>query len=449
MAKQITCPACAGKVVKNTKPKESKGGNGFFQKLYGCLKSVMDVVEGALDTVGLNFVDITSIRGDNKCSVCKGTKKIDDPADTSKRDQAVAAKVQAAAPQIQALEARMGPPGGNKHTLVTGDEMLEVGIGFNKAKSYEIKKGKGAVQSGGAISKDGTHPDGDTSDHVQGRNPIAYPGGNYVIKAANKMTVFTGAQGFGVHTHGPITMKGGITHISGPEVTVGTAAGKTTIEGGHLELTGKSISISPNASGKGQVSIKGTLYTQGNLIAQGGAHIEGDLSCISMTMPSKIERSEVGSSAPSVTGMARWGTKCSMQAMLDFVRQLQMKLADPGMMLVSPRGIQQIMELVQHLAEKTIPIEMQQTGIAIGFGYAAVYNYPHHHILHDDDHAHDNKVPNIKLVDDDKAVRGLAGGKAERTPVPANKSGSNVLKKIWKLITGVFAMAGVMKQMIK
>jgi hypothetical protein len=181
------------------------------------------------------------------------------------------------------------------------------------------------------------------------------------------------------------------------------------------------------------------------MIAQGGAHFEGDVSCISMTMPGKTDRSKHASQDIQTTGAAVWQAEAAQQALQDFVRVRTIRAQDPAGLALSPREQQNIAADQKNLLKKALPIELVPTGIVIGVQAGAnilpIYNYPHHHTLGDMIHAHDTKVPNIKLTDGCKAVRGTAKLKEAPAPVMANTSdpSSNIFTQALNLIKSVAA----------
>ena len=203
----IKCLCANKKLVVDKVDDKSKGGNGFFQKCYGSMVNFLELVEAALGLAGQEGTPETKLLKSEKCVACKGKGKVPDNADRKSQESAAANHINSKAQEIQKLEAALGP-GGSRHTLVCGDEMLEIGRGFNTAKSYvqfdEVVPT--AVTPDGEGEKGGHSPtQNGMAKGTKGTNPAATAGGQYVVKAANKMSVYTGAQGFGVHSHGPIT----------------------------------------------------------------------------------------------------------------------------------------------------------------------------------------------------------------------------------------------------
>ena len=444
--RQIPCTCQQAKVAKNIVKKPAKTLEGFFNKMPVGIRSILGDAKASLQSNPASSVKSIIEKDGNKCELCNGKGSVEDPTDTRAVDQQAADLAKTKAPEIQELEAKMGLPGGNRHQIIVGNELLEVGLGMNDAKSYVVKENKGFAQTH-VIASQGTVPMPIKANQVVGTNPLATPGGHYVIKCSNKFTLFTGAQGVDINSHGPVTINGGITRIVGPEVSIGSSAGQVTIEGQHLQLEGNSINITPNANGKGQVNVQGTLTTNGNFISQGGAHIEGDLSFVSATCPMKLDRTRFSSSADQATGHAVWSAKAATDGVKDFVRKMQIKLTDPSMMQMSPRETNNMVLETQQLVKKSLPIEPVVTGWIIpgtvitivgscpcNFGGTAggtitgivqknieLRNFPHHHVLSDGTHTHDIQVPNIRLMDNDEEVRSSASAKQGIAPVGTHK----------------------------
>jgi hypothetical protein len=198
----------------------------------------------------------------------------------------------------------------------------------------------------------------------------------------------------------------------------------------------------------------GTVSCKSNLIAQGGAHIEGDMSCTSMTMPGIYERSEHASQDQQTSGAPAWAGKCAEQGTKDFLRVHQMRTQDPSGLELTPRGKQDVSADQKNLLKKSQEIEQEPTGLiipgtqiimdvvcpcnqgvqasgrlvgtVIGPGRGVeLRNFPHHHELGDQVHAHENYVPNINKVKSTKEMRQAAKMKQSPAPAMANLAAVN------------------------
>jgi hypothetical protein len=443
--RKIPCPYCSGEKFENNfeTPTEPKNGQTPFSP-------------GGFQTFALKLFDKSKVKAnsrkkknkelfDNGCPTCKGTGFIEDKTDRSSQIEAAVAEAQAAASEIAELEAEIGSTGGNQHVLIVGDALMEVGLGYNDSPSYTVVE-DGSVGTSVSLESQAPMSVGEPINAVVGTNPLSTPGGHYVIKCSNKFSVRAGAQGIEFSTEGPLVIKAGQTQFIAPEVTIGSSVGQVSIEGQSLVLNGgKTCEINAGNEGSGQITMGGTVNCKANLITQGGAHVEGDMSCTSMTMPGVYERSEHASQDQQTSGAPAWGAECAKQGLKDYLRVHQMRLQDPSGLELSPRGRQDNAADQKNLQKKSLPIEQAVTGLIIpgtliqlqgtfpfqaGTSTATVNcqvsgpgrgvelrNFPHHHELGDQVHAHENFVPNINKVKSTKEMRQAA--KIKQSPAPA------------------------------
>lgn len=459
---KIPCPTCTGKISPNNYKQKEETQEGFTGNTGFAAR--IPLIGGIIQSGSVKIASIF----DKKCPTCKGKGCLEDKTDLSKQQQAAAKVAEQESKSIVELEAKLGPVGGNRHQVVVGDDLLEVGLGMNDSKSYKVIKEGQVAPSGGKIESKGTVPVFRKSNSVVGTNPLATPGGHYHIKCSNKFSVYSGAQGVEVTSHGPVIIKGGMTQIIGPEVTIGSSSGQVTIEGEHLQLSGKSIALTPEGTGSGQVAIQGTLHTSGNLVVGGGIHIDGDVSFTGATCAGKLDRTRVSSDPNQVTGPAQWRTTTVKNGVKDFLRKLTVQIADPTCVLLSPRGMQNLKMEAKALVKKALPVEDVVTGwilpgtkvklmgtcpcnypspgsTAPGILEMMVVenidlrNFPHHHTLADSAHSHDMFVPNMKLVKSSEEVRKDAKPKESIAPVNIKQDKSNLFSKLGSSILSLLA----------
>ena len=454
MAKKRTvpCPDCAdsdggpGEQYVNLIQKATQDLQGEISSLGGAARRVLFDQNNAAKSNNRKKYKESLFK--NGCPTCGGKRTIEDTTDQTQQFEDAKKEAEALQEEIIQLEAELGGagPGGNRHTLVVGDDMLEVGLGYNDSQSYQIIENGSLAPGGAQIEEEAVMRVSAKTNAVVGTNPLAIPGGHYTIKCGNKFTVRAGAQGIELNTEGPLIIKAGQTQLVGPEVTIGSAVGQVLIEGKSTSIGGDSISINPGLGGNGQITMNGTVHAVGNVVAQGGAHFEGDVSCISMTMPGKTDRSKHASQDIQTTGAAVWQAEASSQALKDFIRTRTIRAQDPAGLALSPREQQNIAADMKNLMKKSLPVELVPTGYCTIIGGSSsgihpIYNFPHHHTLGDMVHAHDTKVPNIKITDGCKAVRATAAGKVSRAPVMANTSdpGSNIFSQAFQALQSIVA----------
>jgi hypothetical protein len=458
----IQCPDCNGEQYVNIFKKNTIDLQGFFGKVGSSLRILLNVAKPS------ELKSRESLYKDG-CPTCKGKKVIEDKTDRSQQIQAARQEAASLQKEIVDLEAKMGPPGGNRHTIVVGDDMLEVGLGYNDSPSYSIVEDGSLAPGGAQMEEEAPMRVSQKVNAVVGTNPLAIPGGHYTIKCGNKFTVRAGAQGIELNTEGPLTIKAGQTQFIGPEITIGSAVGQVAIEGQSLSINGeKSLSLNAGTGGKGQIVANGTLYGTGNMVMQGGAHVEGDLSFISATCPGKVERTKHSSQDIQTTGAATWSVGAAASGLKDFKRVIGIRKADLGGVGLSPRQAQNIAEDAANLLRKSLPVEPLPTGI-IQIGTPIIitgtcpcnqggtaggvitgvisapvplFNFPHHHGMGDMVHAHDDEKPNIKLTQGCKSVRMSSAGKTAPGPVTANVGdpGADLFSIASNIIKGLAAI---------
>ena len=452
--KMIPCPICgddpSGKKkekIINPKEQEIKTNNGTTPfSPGGALASFFGGVSKEYNKFANRKKPVQEII--KKCPICNNRREIEDKTDRSEQIKAAGAEAKALQDEILKLESELGPTGGNRHTLIVGDEVLEVGLGYNDTPSYTVVK-DGGVGPATTMEKEAPMNTGTRVDAVVGTNPLATPGGNYTVKCANKYMVRAGAHGIELSTEGPLIIKAGQTQITGPEVTIGSNVGPVAIEGQSLSINGgKSLQLNAGTGGSGQISANGTFTATGNMVAQGGAHFDGDVSCISMTMPGTNERSEHAAQDTQTSGAPAWAKDCADQGLKDFKRVREVRKQDAANLAASPREQQNVASEQKSLLKKSQEIEPEPTGLIIpgteiliqanqcpcnqggnasglikgtiiGPGRGVeLRNFPHHHGLSDMIHAHDQFVPNINKTKTADEVRQLAG-QQKTLPAPA------------------------------
>jgi hypothetical protein len=441
MKRQIPCNFCTGEVLSEQNGRTTSSAS-LFPRVQNLLVSISDTLK--LITGNTKTVDRKTAIG-GKCEACGGKGSYDDPSDTSDKDKAAAEHLKKNIDKIDELSAKLGhSPGGSRLTRIAGAEVLLVGHEFNGAPSYDVVKN--VPGPGNKVTKGAGRAavDAGTTEHTQvnGNNvPANSGGGHYIIRCSNRFQLAVGSQGINIKTSGPLEIDGGIVHFTGAEVLVGSK-NQTTISGNHLVLDGKNISITPTGASK-QVGVNGSLAVTGN-IQSGGAYID-NLYVSKITCPSKQISTKASSQGSIITGPPAWGgtnQEALKLAIKDLIKNISDSSADPNLFstcgAITPKGILKLADNMTNLIYSGIPVETKPTGIAIvtalGVGGGLIYNYPHVHVLPDDPHTHDVKVPatnheNHETADTVRAAFDSAGG---NTGVPcAGSTDGNFLGKLW------------------
>jgi hypothetical protein len=447
----ITCPNCEGSFLSVFAGKAFSAIGGFLQRSFNIrIPTVfLTYLKEKLNTVKFNAFG-------GECPYCDGERKVLDTTNDTKEYQEAARIAQSVAPEIEEAESQLGT-GGNRYVLVQNSEMKEIGIGMNDAPSYRIDPEAGyrlwglsgfGKKGNGTNPKYGPIPKGSTYNHTQGLNPIAAPGGSGqgIIKCSNKFSVLAGAMGVEIVTNGPITLKGGITRISGPEVTVGTGAGKLLLEGEVVNMVGKSIEVGPT---DGHFVVKGTISNTGNYICGGHAHIES-ASVVRLETTGKNETSKVSSGYNTYTGPAFWGgegiegIESSLKSLLSYTI-VNSTHPEHQKMLISPRFALGMIDEMLNVAYNLLPTEVLPCGFA-GIVIAGVpvalpvFLFPHTHAMPDQMHTHETRVPDIKCdFDSADELRGAQVG--VDGPARLVKKQTNVFEALGDLFSSITSAA--------
>jgi len=437
----VPCPTCGSgkKIIKNKKKKESTLLDTLFKKLPFSPRLPLNPIDLLPSIMPANVV----FKG-GKCPDCNGKRTIPDRTDISKNVEAAAAAASKHTKMIAQHEAELGPPGGNRTTIVAGNETVQVGLAVNKAKSYNIIEGGTHVPSKVHIGDKGCIAGHSPSTYVHGTNPIALPGGNYTLIVGNKLTMVVGAQGVDINTYGPVNISGGITRIIGPQVSVGSSTGQLSLDGKHVQITGDTIALTPSGADK-QVVINGTLGVQANAVVAGGLHVDGDVSFTSGTCPMKISRTKFAGGLDHCTQAPSWQGFAVADASRDLLRTVSLLATDPSLVITSPRVMMLMIDKMLTLIYTCMTLEPIPTGlilpgmcvvqsviapdiddgttqiiISTNITPIPVHNFVHVHRVYDGIHTHDFESPNIKLVSDDVATRTINSSKQSGVPSPAN-----------------------------
>lgn len=403
--KKVPCPNCTGSGGNNNIIVKSNGR--LFSSISGLLQRTFSI---RIPTSLLNYlkerIPVSKSAALVNCNTCNNTREIEDPSDDRDRYEQVAANLQAEASNIIMNEALIGGTSGcgNEYCLWTGDVVHQFGLVPNDIPAYRVDPCAAPI-NGGILGenidfeKAGIQvPAGGKCNHVQGLNPPAVPGGTYTLFCGNKCNIVAGAQGFNLTTGGEVNMTGGITKISGPEVTVGSETGRVAVAGDSLVLTGKkSVEL---GSEEGHVYSRSTISTPANLVVGGHGHLEG-ASVVKLSTTGRNESTKVSSSSNIYSGPAFWGgaapegiiagtREVSSFATLSISHPEQIKLA-----LSLRRGLS-LVEALQTMAYSLRTIEFTPTGICSILGIPGiVFNFPHMHAIPDGGHVHDVRVPDI------------------------------------------------------
>lgn len=470
--RKVMCPFCEGKVLAKNEARETSSLQGFIQRYTSIV--IPTGVQQYLKSI--TPVNKSSIHKD-KCPRCGNSRTIVDPADDSARYAEVESRASTNQEKITELEKLLAPPGGNRHTILQGNDFLEVGLGINMVPSYRVVE-NGGVRNKGLIDPSKINPDvagpqipeGATANHIQGWTPLPSPGGNYIIKCANKFTLISGAHGVEIQTGGPITFNGGITKIIGAEIAIGSQSGRVAISGDVVDIGGKSVEVAPT---DGHFFVKGTISNTGNVMVGGHTHSES-ISFVKGECVGTNGHTKIAAPSDLYTGPAFWGgvgvegVTASLKDLMGFTLS---KSTNPveAQQLLTPRFMQTLTDKIAALSYNMRPWEAKPTGFILPgtfIGYAlgflpvvtynpvSVYNFPHTHALHDMAHYHEVRLPKLDYSADTAAqLRAKQGGVSASAPLhktsgKASNVATSLFKSMYSLLTTwpTVGGSGVMKK---
>ena len=433
---EVKCPHCSGSMLVKKMGKVLSYITGFFQKCFS-IKIPTGVLNYIKDHTPVSKT--AALKG--PCKSCGGKGTIKDPARiAAPAAEKVKANFQKNAKDITELENKLAPHGGNRYTVIQGSEVLEVGLGFNDAPSYTVIEGAGrrnkALVAHSDLSSKGAPMffEGAECNYVQGINSVASPGGHYFIKCSNRFSVAAGTQGIDLTTAGPVTITGGITRISGPEVTIGGQTGPLSLEGEVVHINGKSVEI---ATSDGDLCVRGNISSSSNVRVGGGLHAE-HVSFVTADCVGYNSYTDSASMKELGTLGAMWGSagiKGIIHASLELANHAINIVSEPTDIknAIGPAAINNLIDKIKNIAYQSLPVEVLPTGfilpgtpvtflnlvalagtvgdaageVAFGPGEFTVgptpiplFNFPHTHKLSDQGHSHPIRLPAIDFSAD-------------------------------------------------
>jgi len=469
---EVLCPWCTGKIIPQQGARTSssviKDKRSFATKIKTGLISIFKD----------NSPITTKEARKGPCKACGGKGTIKDPSKiAAPAAEKVKANFEKNAEEITKLENTLAPHGGNRYTVIQGSEVLEVGLGFNDAPSYTVIEGAGKrnkrLVPHTDLSSKGAPMffEGADSNYVQGINSVASPGGHYFIKCANKFSIAAGAQGIDLTTGGPVTISGGITRISGPEITIGTQTGPLSLEGEVVHINGKSVEV---ATSDGDFCVRGNISSSGNVRVGGNTHSESISFVHAKCIGTKDTPTDESSPNDFHTGPAFYGSvggTAQGEVALDMAAFVAANASHSEKIknIIGPAFQGALSDKVKNMAYQMIPyekevtgwiipgtniifslagVELQIQGAVVSTGLVAgttpvtgtlnatlgtfssptvigtiketpvdLHNFPHSHVLPDLKHSHNIRLPDIDCSSDTaEQLRGKVAGVENPAP---------------------------------
>jgi len=448
---EVTCPTCSpqAKVKDKSAGKYIINLNFFFTKFTIRIPKIFDFIPK------VKTYDETKRKG-QKCEACDDKKKIKDVADDKAKYQQVAQQAQAAIPEIMEQEAKLGL-GGTRTTIIQGNENLQVGAIFNNNKTFRPEKEGGiAIDS---LAK-GTQP---RPHGAKCQKPVPVDGmigwpaavGNYTIKCGSVYNLLVGAGGVNIDTKGPINIKGGITSITAPQITLGCKEGPLRIDADSIDISGSYINVSPT---KGKFYVRGAVHSSGNMVCAGHTHSESmsfvKAACCGTNETSTMDQGNKDVSQSRKSTWGGMGVKAIITSLLDVqlfyssIPSDDVKVA--ASRILGPSEMVNTANRMLTMIAMMFPIELLPTGICITIlGPGIVYNFPHLHGVPPMMHTHNTRVPDIDTTaDSPEALRGKVLHDGTEGNAPGEAVRDSLWKKINALIESISSLLGLVKQTV-
>ena len=447
--RESQCPFCASaaKVKDKSAGKYILSINLLFTKVTIKLPKILDFIP--------KILSYDANHKGQACTACGGKKSIKDVTDDTAKYQQIAQQTQQQAPEILEHESKLGE-GNNRHTMVFGSDILQVGAVFNNNTGYRVEPTGGLVTKslGGGVPQPEGAP---CAKAVPIPGSLKWPEaiGNYVIQCANSFNLTVGGGGASISTKGNLDLKGGITTISAPQLTLAVERGPLTIGADSISLNAKYINVAPTA---GTFFVKGSVHSSGNMIATGHVHAESisfvKAACCGVNTPTTMDQGnkDVSQSQPAIWGgIAAKGIITSLFDIQMFYADVPLNLETTATRLIGPAEMLNTMDRFKTMAKMCFPTEMLPTGICFtAAGPGVVFNFPHTHGLGAMNHTHNTRGPDLDYsADSPAALRGkvLHGGTYGNAP--GDPIRDSLLKKIKALMETIGSILALPKQLIE
>ena len=470
--KEVKCPVCQAEMLQKT------GGRQF-----AAITRLLENVKIKIDLSAItNLFGPKKVKADpSKCKACEGKGSIKDVTDSKAKYDQVAQYAEQNSDAILKEEAKLGL-GGSRHTIVAGNDLLQVGFVQNTNQTYIVHQNAGISSGGlGPQKENMPMPQGRTRNVVEGvQTPWPEASGSYTIKCAHKLHLDSGAGGTVISTKGPLVIQSGKVLFTGPEITLGCESGPLTLTGDVVNINGRSIEVGPT---DGHLFVKGTISNTGNMITAGHTHSES-ISFVKASCPSSMRETKLNAASPSdgIVFPAAWGSismKAITAAIADVMLHYQSLMADfptSGWRAAAPADMGAVANKMSSLTKFAMPWETDTTGYIIpgtqlllsitgtgtvvpGTGTSGVinlttatatviapidlHNFPHTHALPPMMHKHDVLMPDIDFENNDSAAtvrkKFVTDGLAAGAPLHVEQDTSQ--KKVMKGIMSVMDAA--------
>jgi len=231
--------------------------------------------------------------GKAQCPVCGGTGLSPSSRDGSwdvetDKEKAVIDNLQTKIQKIINIEKKLGL-GGSEIVNITKHKIENIGLMYNDFPSVRIDEvGKIENYEVQAFDK-GVVTTKKESALLEYVHQDDFPGGDYTQNIGNKWNVLVGSGGVSIKSTGGVDIGGTITNIAGQQVNISSEY-EINMSSKRIDIAAEMLTLR-NKHSK-QVLIDSNLGVSQNVVIQGGAHVEGELSVHHVSAPVEIQETE-------------------------------------------------------------------------------------------------------------------------------------------------------------
>jgi len=235
----------------------------------------------------------TQFLGSSPCPVCGGSGESPSSRDgtwdvDTQKETAVVDNLQTKLQKIINIEKKLGL-GGSEIVNITKHKIENIGLMYNDFPSVRIDE-VGKIENyevqlfpQGAVT---TKKESALLEYVHQDD---FPGGDYTQNIGNKWNVLVGSGGVSIKSTGGVDIGGTITNIAGQQVNISSEY-EINMSSKRVEIAAEMLVLRNKHSR--QVLVDSNLGVSQNVIIQGGAHVEGELSLHHVSAPVEIQETE-------------------------------------------------------------------------------------------------------------------------------------------------------------
>ena len=231
--------------------------------------------------------------GKGPCPVCGGSGESPSSRDGSwdvetDKEKSVIDNLQTKIQKIIDTEKKLGL-GGSEIVNITKHKIENIGLIYNDFPSVRIDE-VGKIENYQVQTFDkGVATTKKESALLEYVHQDDFPGGDYTQNIGNKWNVLVGSGGVSIKSTGGVDIGGTITNIAGQQVNISSEY-EINMSSKRIDIAAEMLTLRNKHSR--QVLVDSNLGVSQNVVIQGGAHVEGELSVHHVSAPVEIQETE-------------------------------------------------------------------------------------------------------------------------------------------------------------